>query len=194
MAGPDRLDFARRYVDTLGTVLRALPLDGIAATLEILERAHAARKRVLVVGNGGSAATASHMANDLVWGLAHVGKLGLRASSLSDNVPVVTAIANDRGYQDVFAVQIETHADPGDVLIAVSGSGNSANVLRAVDAAKAKGMTTIGFLGMEGGKLRRMVDVAVVVPSNDYGPIEDVHMMLDHLITAYLRDRIAGPG
>jgi D-sedoheptulose 7-phosphate isomerase len=191
---PDRTSFARDYIDALGAVLRALPVDGLAETLRVLERAHRDRRHVFIAGNGGSAATASHMANDLQWGLARLGGPGLRATALSDNVPVLTAIANDRSYEDVFAVQLETLADAGDVLIVISGSGNSDNVVRAAEAARRLKLHTVGFLGMGGGKLRLMVDVAVVVPSDDYGPIEDVHMMLDHLCTAYLRQWIKAGG
>ena len=183
----DRISFARRYIDTLGAVLRELPVEGLAETLRILERAHLDRRHVFIAGNGGSAATASHMANDLQWGLARLGTPGLRAIALSDNVPLLTAIANDRSYQDVFSAQLESLADAGDVLIVISGSGNSPNVVRAVEVARRKGLVTVGFLGMTGGKLRSMVDVPVVVPSDDYGPIEDLHMMFDHLCTAYLR-------
>jgi len=183
----DRISFARRYIDTLGAVLRELPVEGLAETLRILERAHLDRRHVFIAGNGGSAATASHMANDLQWGLARLGTPGLRAIALSDNVPLLTAIANDRSYEDVFSVQLESLADAGDVLIVISGSGNSPNVVRAAEVARRKGLVTVGFLGMAGGKLRSMVDVPVVVPSDDYGPIEDLHMMFDHLCTAYLR-------
>jgi D-sedoheptulose 7-phosphate isomerase len=183
----DRIAFARRYIDTLGAVLRELPVEGLAETLRVLERAHRDRRHVFIAGNGGSAATASHMTNDLQWGLARLGAGGLRATALSDNVPLLTAIANDRSYEDVFAVQLETLADAGDVLIVISGSGNSPNVVRAAEVARRMKLVVVGFLGMGGGKLRSMVDVPVVVPSDDYGPIEDVHMMLDHLCTAYLR-------
>ena len=183
----DRISFARRYIDTLGAVLRELPVEGLAETLRVLERAHLDRRHVFIAGNGGSAATASHMANDLQWGLARLGRPGLRAIALADNIPLLTAIANDRSYEDVFSVQLESLADAGDVLIVISGSGNSPNVVRAVEAARRKGLVTVGFLGMTGGKLRSMVDVPVVVPSDDYGPIEDLHLMFDHLCTAHLR-------
>ena len=116
---PDRISFARRYIDTLGAVLRELPVEGLAETLRVLERAHLDRRYVFIAGNGGSAATASHMANDLQWGLARLGTPGLRAIALSDNVPLLTAIANDRSYEDVFAAQLESLADAGDVLIVI---------------------------------------------------------------------------
>jgi D-sedoheptulose 7-phosphate isomerase len=189
----DRTAFAKRYVNALARVLAELPFDAVGRAMEALEGAHAEGRRVFVVGNGGSAATASHMANDLVWGLAQLGKPGFRAMALSDNVPLITAIANDRSYAEVFAKQLEALADPGDVVVAISGSGNSPNVVRAVEVARERGMKTIGFLGMGGGKLGKMVDIPIIVPSTDYGPIEDVHMMLDHLLIAYFRECVKGP-
>jgi len=182
----DRKAFSKEYADTLGGVLRGLPLEGLAQTLRVIERAYRARKHVFLVGNGGSAATASHMASDLMWTVARTGRPGLRAIALADNVPVLTAVANDRSYDDVFAVPLESLADEGDVLIVISGSGNSPNVVRAVEVARRRGLATIGFLGMGGGKVAPLVDVAVIVPSGDYGPIEDMHMMFNHLCTTYL--------
>ena len=185
-----RTAFAKRYVDDLAKVLADLPIDAIGRAMELLESAHESGRRVFIVGNGGSAATASHMANDLVWGLAQLGKPVFRAMALSDNVALITAISNDRSYAEVFALQLEALADKGDVLVAISGSGNSANVVRAAEVAKEKGMRIIGFLGMGGGKLAKMVDIPILVPSSDYGPIEDIHMMLDHLMIGYFRQAI----
>jgi D-sedoheptulose 7-phosphate isomerase len=187
MSANHRVDFAARYVQELSRVLAALPLEPLGQALALLEKAYSETRRVFVIGNGGSAATSAHMANDLLWGVAQTGKRGFRVTSLSDNVPVLTAIANDASYADIFTKQLEAQAESGDLLIAISGSGNSENVVRGVELAKRMGLLTVGFLGMKGGKLKSMVDIAIVVPSDDYGPIEDVHMMLDHLVTAYLR-------
>lgn len=188
-----RSGFAKTYVQGLVRVLEALPFDAIGRVLDVLEGAYAARRQVFLVGNGGSAATASHMCNDLVWGIARLGRPGFRAISLSDNVSLITAVANDSGYERIFLPQLEAQANAGDVLVAISGSGNSPNVVRAVERAKEMGLSTIGFLGMSGGALGALVDVAVIVPSDDYGPIEDAHMMLDHLAIAYLRHAIGRP-
>ncbi len=190
MTRPDPQAFARSYVETLKGVLDALPLDDLARALDALEAAHAAGRQLLIAGNGGSAATASHMANDLVWGLVQQRLPGLKAIALGDGLPLVTAIANDRGYDEVFAVQVANLGRAGDVLLVITGSGNSPNVLRALEAAKGLGMTTVGFLGRGGGKALALVDVPVIVPSDDYGPIEDVHMVFDHLAIAYLRARL----
>ena len=115
----------------------------------------------------------------------------MRALSLTDNVPLLTAIANDMSYDDVFAKQISELGQPGDVLVVISGSGQSPNIVRAVEEAKERGMATIGFLGMGGGTVGRMVDHSVIVPADDYGPIEDIHMVLDHLTVAYFRWHLA---
>lgn len=180
--------FARQYLSGLGRVLERVSCDDLAKVMEILERVRRERRTVFLAGNGGSAATASHMANDLMKTIVS-GRdtCGLRAISLSDNTQLVTAIANDMSYDDVFAEQLKHLACEGDILIVISGSGNSKNIIRAVETAKRLRLTTIGFLGKGGGKVKNMVDVSVVVPSDDYGPIEDVHLVFNHLITEYLR-------
>ncbi len=181
----ERIAFSNEYLATLTGVLRELPLPALGEAMKVIERAFRERRHIFICGNGGSAATASHMACDLQWTLGRTGK-GIKAIAL-DGLPTITAIANDSSYAEIFAVQIETLADPADVLIVITGSGNSPNIVRAAEVARGKGLTTIGFLGMGGGKVLPLVDVAVVVPSRDYGPIEDVHMVFDHLITAYLK-------
>ena len=185
---PSRSAFARRYLSSLSGVLEKVSCDDIAKAMEILVDARKARRTVFLAGNGGSAATASHMANDLMKTVVS-GRdtCGLRALSLSDNAQLLTPIANDMDYQDVFAEQLKHLACEGDVLIVISGSGNSKNIIRAVETAKRLRLTTIGFLGKGGGKVKGMVDVAVIVPSDDYGPIEDAHLVFNHLITEYLK-------
>ncbi|MBI2359349.1 MAG: SIS domain-containing protein [Deltaproteobacteria bacterium] len=181
----DQRDFLEKYIDSLCTALRSLLLDDLLRVFQTLEEAHRERRRVFLAGNGGSAATASHMANDLMKGVAKRGGRGFRAIALSDNVPTITAIANDESYEEIFAGQLRELAQPDDVLIVFSGSGNSPNIVRAVEVAREMELNTIGFLGMRGGRVGGMVDIPVVVPSNDYGIIEDVHLMFDHLVTAY---------
>jgi D-sedoheptulose 7-phosphate isomerase len=182
-----RESFAQKYIDGLCRVLQDIPFPELARALEILERAYVEGRQVFLAGNGGSAATASHTANDLVKGVALAGQTGIRAIALTDNVPLMTAIANDESYAEIFARPLAQFGRPGDILIAISASGNSPNVVRAVEVARQMEMTTIGFLGMGGGKVAKMVDVPVIVKSNDYGPVEDVHMVFDHLSVAYLR-------
>lgn len=183
----DARAFAQDYFGTLARVMEELPRDALAEALRELEAAHERDCQVFLAGNGGSAATASHMASDLLWGLPRAGLPALRALSLTDNVPAFTAIANDAGFEHAFAAQLDALARKDDLLIVISASGNSANVVAAAEVARKRGLRTVGFLGMGGGRLRDLVDVPVVVPSNDYGPIEDVHMIFDHLALAYLR-------
>ncbi len=185
----ERTAFSARYVRDLIGVLDALPHDAIGRALEALERAYDEGRQVFIVGNGGSAATASHMANDLVWGMAQIGRPSFRAVALTDCVPLITAISNDLSYNEIFTVPLRALAKPGDLLVVFTGSGNSPNVVRAVEVAREMGLGTVGFLGRGGGKLGPVVDVPVIVPSDDYGPIEDIHMMFDHLIIRYFRNR-----
>lgn len=191
---PSKVAFVQRYLRMTADVIASIPPDQIASVLAILERAHRDGRRVYVAGNGGSASTASHMANDLLKGVAVGGERGFRACSLSDNVSVVTAIANDAGYERVFAAQIEEAAEAGDVLIVISASGNSPNILAAIVAAREKGCSTVGLLGMGGGAAARLVDQAVVVGADDYGSVENAHLTIEHLFVEYfLRLRASEP-
>ena len=188
----DRAAFAQRYLNTLRDVLFALPLSDLVRVLDVLETAFAQRRQVFLAGNGGSAATASHMANDLskTVGGSGTSQRGFRAIALTDNVPLLAAWANDVGFEEVFVGQLRPLAQAGDVLIVLSGSGRSMNVVRAVEWAKQNGMITIGLLGKDGGLLRALVDISVIVPADAYGPIEDTHLILNHLITAYFQQQL----
>lgn len=188
-----RIAFARRYFETLCGVLSSITLEGLARALEVLEQAYAERRHIFLAGNGGSASTASHMANDLGKTVAGSDptRVGFRVIALTDNVPLLTAWANDVSYEEVFVRPLRGLARAGDVLMVLSGSGNSQNVIRAAQAAKEMGLTTIALLGRGGGALKRLVDIAVDVPSDDYGPIEDAHLAISHLLTAYFREALA---
>ncbi|MDP9341759.1 MAG: SIS domain-containing protein [Actinomycetota bacterium] len=158
-----------------------------------LQHAYEDGSQVFVMGNGGSAATASHMAVDLgktVLPIQSNGTRRFRVTSLTDNVPWITAVANDLGYEQVFAEQLRNHVAPGDVVIAITGSGNSPNVVEGVRVASDHGATTVALLGFDGGVVKDMVDLHVLVRSDHYGFIEDVHAMLSHLVTAFFKTRI----
>ncbi len=146
--------------------------------------------KLLIFGNGGSAATASHFASDLSKGAICEGKPRIKAFALTDNIALLSAWANDSAYENAFAEQLENFIEPEDIAIAISGSGNSANVLNAVKLAKSKGATTIGFTGFDGGKLKDLVDIAIVVPSHCMEQIEDIHLLLEHMITTCLRNGV----
>jgi D-sedoheptulose 7-phosphate isomerase len=183
----DPAEFARHYVDYVAEVLKGIDPHEIAAFVRTLLDARARGATVYFIGNGGSAATASHFANDLSIGTKTEDR-HFRIVALTDNVPVLTAIANDFGYEEVFERQLRAVLDAGDVVVAISASGNSPNLLRAIDFAKKAGATTVGLTAFDGGTLHGMVDVRVHVPTHkgEYGPAEDAHMVLDHLVTAYL--------
>lgn len=182
-------EFARWYRDHEIEMLQALDLEAIAKIARALERAERAGSQVFVVGNGGSAATASHIATDWSKTAQRHGRRLMRCMSLTDNVSYLTAIANDMGYENVFARQLENFLRRGDVVILVSGSGNSPNVIKAATFAKKRGALTIGMTGFTGGKLRRLVDICLHVDSDQYGVIEDLHMAAGSMLAFYLRQR-----
>jgi D-sedoheptulose 7-phosphate isomerase len=187
-------EFAKQYLQDLKRVLDRLPLDTLDRVVRTIEAAHATGRQIFIIGNGGSAATASHMMNDLAKGT--VGYKGdapwpaVRAVALTDNVSLMTAWANDTGYENIFSGPLRALAQRGDVLVAISASGNSPNILAAVETAKQMGLSVIGLTGFGGGKLAKIADAAFVVPSDRYGPVEDVHMILDHIITGYLYEKL----
>ena len=182
--------YARQYVTELKAVLDKLPFAAIDQVIAAITTAHAAGRQIFVIGNGGSAATASHMMNDLNKGtLGHKGDASwprFKVIALTDNVSLMTAWANDTDFNHIFSEPLRNFAQHDDLLIAISASGNSPNILAAVDAAKELGVKVIGLTGFGGGKLAKLADVVFDVPSGDYGPVEDIHMILDHIITSYL--------
>jgi D-sedoheptulose 7-phosphate isomerase len=184
--------YAKQYLTEARDALDApYIVEGLRHAIPLLVQARAARRTVFLCGNGGSSSAASHFVTDLSKVAARGDGPKIRAVGLTDNTPSVTAIANDVEYARIFADQLTILGQSGDVLIAISGSGNSPNVLEAVKVARSLGMTTIGLTGIGGGQLKGMADVAIVVPSNSMQHVEDVHVSILHLVTAYLRD--AGP-
>ena len=186
-----RRDFVAGYLDEIRCCLDALPPSEVARFVECIERAYQEDRQVYVIGNGGSAATASHMACDLAKNVyppaAMTTVRRFRVTSLTDNVALITALANDLGYERVFSEQLHNVLQKDDLVIAISASGNSPNILRALALARDRGARTAALLGFDGGEARRMVDVALVVASNDYGHVEDLHLVLNHLVAAWMR-------
>lgn len=184
---PDAAEFSRRYLAYLGDVLRAIDVNEIASFARTLLAARERGACIYFIGNGGSAATASHFANDLAIG-TYATVRPFRAISLCDNQAIVTAVANDFGYEHVFVRQLQVLARPGDVLVGISASGNSPNLLRAFEYAKQADVRTVAITSFDGGKMRPIADQGVHVPTapKEYGPAEDAHMVLDHLLGAYL--------
>ncbi len=191
----DTKAFATEYLKYLTRLINQLDTESIAAFINELEIARENGHTVFVAGNGGSAATASHMANDIGLDVMKKSKTKkpFRILSLTDNIPVLTAIGNDEGYENIFLYQLKILFKPGDKLIAISASGNSPNIVIASQWVKKYGGTVMGFVGFDGGKLKDLCDIVIHVktPEGEYGPVEDIHMIMDHLIANYLQFKIA---
>jgi len=178
----------RAYLDRTAALAREMPLDAIEAVIARIIEAGEADQAIFIMGNGGSAATASHFANDLGKGDVTGSRRRLRVLALTDNVPIMTAWANDTDYRRVFAEQLRNFVRPRDLVIGVSASGRSPNVLEAMRLGRAAGACTIGFTGQSGGELKALVDHCVRVPSDNVQHIEDLHMVALHLVYARVRD------
>ena len=189
-------DFSKGYVDYLVTLLTKLDHQKVADCIEKLENARQNGNTIFLVGNGGSAATASHIGND--FGLAVLKKTkqaenkSYRALSLTDNISVISAIGNDSTYENIFVDQLKVHYRTGDVLLVISASGNSPNLIVAAEWFKCNGGTVIGWLGFDGGKLKALSDISVVVetPKGEYAPVEDVHLIINHIIVTWMQFNI----
>jgi len=184
---PDPIAFARAYLNYLESVLQRIDTAEIGRFIETLLDARNRGATVFFMGNGGSAATASHFANDLSVGTNDYDK-PFRAMSLTDNVAIITAIGNDFGYEEIYVRQLRILGKGGDVAVGISASGNSPNLLKAFDYARSAGIKTVAITAFDGGKMKRIADAGIHVPTEpkEYGPAEDAHMVLDHLVGAYL--------
>lgn len=180
-----------RYLEDVTRALSDLPVDRIQDVVEVLLSANYVGSTVFIVGNGGSAATASHFACDLAKGTIMPGRPRFRVTALTDNVPLMTAWSNDVAYEDLFVEQLRSLMRRGDVLVGISGSGNSPNVLNAVELARQIGGMTLGLSGFDGGRLSHVVDVPIVVPSQCIEQVEDVHLTVCHLVCTILRERMS---
>jgi D-sedoheptulose 7-phosphate isomerase len=183
-------DFAHGYLEYLSEVLSLLDREAVASFADALLDARERDARIFFIGNGGSASTASHWVNDLTrW-----RDRPFRALSLTENVAVLTAYGNDFGYDQVFVRQLQTLMSPGDMVVAISASGNSPNIVTAIEYANENGAVTVGLTGFDGGRLLEIAQIVVHAPTNggEYGPAEDVHLVLDHLVTSYLEHVCAG--
>ncbi len=183
---------SRSYFTNLSRALSTMPHTKVEQVAEKLHYAYEEGRKVLVFGNGGSASLASHFATDLCKGTAMSGNPNKRFKviSLTDNVPLLTAWANDTSYDQVFAEQIRTFIAAGDIAFAISGSGNSPNVLHGLQAAREAGAFTIGLGGFQGGKMKPMCDLSVIIPSDNMQIIEDVHTSVTHALFTLVRHRI----
>jgi D-sedoheptulose 7-phosphate isomerase len=178
------------YLDRVRAAIDSLPHDRLASLGEMLFRAYRDEKQVFTLGNGGSASTASHMAADIGKNTIGGNMQRFRILSLNDNTSTLTAVANDLGYDNVFSEQLKNLVRAGDLVIAISASGNSPNVLNAIACAQARSAEVATILGFDGGAARDMADLAIVVPSDDYGVIEDVHLMINHIMVDHFKRRL----
>lgn len=186
-------NFTDNYLKKLKNVLDQLDREGIQRATDLIMKAYKKGSQIFIFGDGGSASTASHFACDLSKGtLKRVydkKERRFRVISLTDNVALITALANDLSFDEVFVQQLRNLVNKDDIVIAISGSGNSPNVIKALKYAREQGAKMIGFLGFKtGGKAAKLVDVPIIVQSNHYGRIEDVHLVLDHLITSCIAE------
>ncbi len=184
----DQVDYSKAYVSYLIDILNQLDHKTVARIIEIFQNVDKERKRVYFAGNGGSASTCGHFVNDLHAGSLRHGGGGFRLIDLTSNISSVTALANDLGYEEIFVRQIDGVMNPGDALVVISASGNSKNLVRAVECAKRQDVKTIGLLGFDGGILKGLCDLSLVVSTaqGQYGPVEDIHLILNHLISTFL--------
>lgn len=186
----EKINFARMYTNQLNEVLNQLPEDKFVEINNVLQDARETGRQIFVIGNGGSAATASHMVCDFSKNTRETGKNRIRAICLNDNAPSVLAYANDEGYDVIFSEQLLALGRPGDVLVAISGSGNSANILKAIETARQMQIKVIGLTGFKGGKMKDMTDICLIVPSDSMEIIEDAHLVINHILAGLLRGGI----
>ncbi|MFA9373022.1 MAG: SIS domain-containing protein [Poseidonibacter sp.] len=181
----DFKDFTKSYIKDLSSLLEDLDLNEFDKFRTLITNC---KSNIYIIGNGGSAATASHMANDLAIGLKRRDNLVLNAISLADNIAVTSAIANDIGYENIFYMQLKDILKPDDILIAISCSGNSANIIKAVEYANKLDATVVGLSGFDGGLLKKLSTIKLHINSkkDEYGLVEDAHLILNHILFSYL--------
>lgn len=184
------MTLVKEYIEGLKNCIDELSAPAIEEIAGIVFSAFKQGRRIFVMGNGGSATTAMHFARDLQIGTGSAGRPRLRVTCLSDNVASITSVANDIGYDCIFEEQLIGQLDAGDVVIGISASGNSPNVLRAMEYACRNGALTIGFIGFGGGKLKGLCKKSIILSSKDYGQVEDIHMVLSHIIPCWIINEI----
>lgn len=182
----------KNYIACEIETLQKLDVFAINDALNLLMETAKNHKRIYIFGNGGSSATASHFQNDFGKGISEYVEDKFRFQCLNDNVATLMSVANDIGFEEVFRFQLKGVLDPGDVVMAISGSGNSKNVINAVEYAKSCGNKVIGLTGFNGGKLRELSDISLHVPINSMQVTEDVHMIFDHLMMSMLYSYLCG--
>jgi len=184
------MEFIQEYISTLQLTMDQLPRQLIADVIDLLQQARRKGSQVFILGNGGSASTASHFACDLAKNTRQEGLPHFRVIGLTDNMAMFSALANDEGYENVFSEQLASLVRPGDIVIAISASGNSINVIHAAEAAHRYEATVIGFTGFDGGRLGQLANINIHVNSNIIEHVEDIHLMLEHLIVKTIKEQV----
>lgn len=177
----------KSYIELEQQVLSELPVDQIDQVIQVLEKARLSRKQIYICGNGGSASTASHFESDFNKGISCGLEIKYNFKCLNDNIPLMTAIANDIGYDSIFLTQLDNKIMADDILIGISGSGNSENIIKAFQYATVRGAKTIALVGYDGGKMMRIADYVIHINVNHMQVSEDVHLMLGHMMMSILR-------
>jgi len=186
-------DFSMRYFNYLSAIQKKMDMEQINRFADEFVQAREGENTIFIAGNGGSATTATTMANDI--GFDIIKKTGtnkpFRVLALTDNNSVITAISNDVGYENIFINQLKIHYREGDKLVVISASGNSKNVVLAAEWVKSMGGTVLGMLGFDGGELRKICDISILVPTlpGDYGPVEDMHLMINHILAHWFQNK-----
>ncbi len=183
-------EFIAQYIRELEEILDSVQIDKLENIVELIYDAYKKNKQVFIFGNGGSASTASHFACDLSKGTILEGKPRLKAMSLNDNMALITAISNDLDYTEVFREQLKNMINEGDVVMGITASGNSDNILKAMEYARKHSANTVGIIGFGGGKLKDVVDKHIIISNNDYGQVEGFHVVLAHLISLCFKEKI----
>jgi D-sedoheptulose 7-phosphate isomerase len=183
----DVAEFSKSYFSYLGELFKKIDLREIQSFVDTLLSAREAGSLIFFMGNGGSAATASHFANDLAIGVNDYEK-PFKVMSITENIPMITAISNDYGYEEIFLRQLKVYGKSGDILVGISASGNSKNLINAFEYASSAEIKTVALTAFDGGKMKEIADQGIHIPTGEkeYGPAEDLHMILDHLVGSYL--------
>lgn len=183
-------EFAREYLAGLTQVIERIPLEGFERVVNTIFDAYEQEHSIFIMGNGGSASTASHFACDVNKGACFGLEKRFKVICLSDNIPIILAYANDKSYDDIFVEQLTNLLSAGDVVIGISGSGNSKNVIKAIQYANDRSATLVAFTGFDGGQLAKIAKLSILIPTNDMQKVEDVHLILTHMIMQILYKKL----
>jgi len=184
----DTHNFLQNYITDVVQRIVNSDFETLVAIVQRIIRVKAESKTIFTAGNGGSAANASHFCNDLVKGCRMNGQEGIRAICLADSNAIITCLANDFNYEDIFSIQLKTYAQKDDVLVVFSGSGNSPNIISVLKTARETGVYTIGFSGRDGGKMKDLCDLLLIAPTDLMEQIEDMHLLYEHAIICSIKN------